>query len=343
MEYLRSLFATDFLPHGHCFRWTTDIFWLHLVGDIITATAYYLIPGALVYFVWKRKHLPYPALFILFGIFILACGTTHVLGVVTLWHPVYRLEGWIKAGTALASIGTAVVLYPIIPKALRLRTPEELEVLNRELERKNAEVETSRESFRNIVERNTEGILVLTEGNVIVFANPAACEYLDCSHGSLIGRAFGHPAEPDRASEFDVETRDGRVKSAETWVSPTQWEGRPALLVHIRDISKRKQAEQALRDSQEQLQESRKMDAIGRMAGGIAHDFNNLLTAINGFGAWRLPSRRKTAPCGRSWWRWSRPGSGRLPSPGSSWPSAASRCWPRKTWTSIGWWRRLPP
>jgi hypothetical protein len=58
MGYFGTILDRNFLPHGHCFFWTTDVFWLHLIGDIITAAAYYIIPFVLIYFVRKRKHLP---------------------------------------------------------------------------------------------------------------------------------------------------------------------------------------------------------------------------------------------------------------------------------------------
>src|SRR5258708_36860204 len=134
MEFLNRLFSSDFMPHGYCYLWRPEIVWLHAISDGTITVAYYLIPLALIYFVCKRKDLPFHWIFLMFGIFIFGCGTTHLMEVWTLWHGTYRLAGVIKALTALASLATAALLITLIPKALALPSPAQLRAANLKLE-----------------------------------------------------------------------------------------------------------------------------------------------------------------------------------------------------------------
>jgi len=120
----------DYMPHGMCFLWQPELIALHVASDSAIAVAYYSIPVALGYFVWKRTDLAFPVIFVLTSLFILACGTTHLMGVWTLWFPDYRVDGGIKAVTALLSIGTAIAIWKVMPLALALPSTGQLERAN---------------------------------------------------------------------------------------------------------------------------------------------------------------------------------------------------------------------
>ena len=122
------------MPHGECFLWQPSVLALHVISDALIALAYFSIPLVLLFLVRKRGDLPFRAAFLMFSLFIVSCGLTHVMSIVVIWHPLYWLEGWIKALTAAASIGTALLLLPMLPRALRLRSPIELERLNERLQ-----------------------------------------------------------------------------------------------------------------------------------------------------------------------------------------------------------------
>ncbi len=134
LEFLKNLFASGlFIPHGHCYLWKPELVWLHIVSDALIALAYYSIPITLVYFVRKRHDVPFHWIFWLFGAFIVACGTTHLMEIWTLWHPTYWLSGSIKAITAIVSVYTAFELVSLVPQALALPSPAQMEATNREL------------------------------------------------------------------------------------------------------------------------------------------------------------------------------------------------------------------
>ncbi|MEO8063250.1 MAG: ATP-binding protein [Pseudomonadota bacterium] len=142
-DHIRHAFSSDgFMPHGMCYLWQPDILALHVVSDGLIALAYATIPFTLLYFVRKRRDMQFNWMFVCFAVFIVACGTTHVLEIVTIWNPVYWLSGSVKAITAAASLPTAFLLLKLIPDALRLPSPA---ALQREIEvRQRAELEVRR-------------------------------------------------------------------------------------------------------------------------------------------------------------------------------------------------------
>jgi signal transduction histidine kinase len=125
--------ARDMAPHGYCLLWYPELVWTHVLADALIAAAYFSIPIAIVRFVTRRKDIEFSWIFWLFALFIVACGTTHLMSIWTLWYPDYGWEALIKVITAIASVGTAIVLWPLIPKALAIPSPLQLRQANAEL------------------------------------------------------------------------------------------------------------------------------------------------------------------------------------------------------------------
>ena len=96
----RLLDSSMFSPHGICLLWEPELIWLHVTSDALIAAAYFSIPVALSIFVSKRPDVDFGWIFWAFAIFIMACGVTHVLSIVTLWVPIYGIEGLVKIGRA---------------------------------------------------------------------------------------------------------------------------------------------------------------------------------------------------------------------------------------------------
>ena len=131
----RLIDSSTLSPHGICLLWDPELIWLHVVSDAVIASAYFSIPVALSIFVSKRRDVDFGWIFCAFALFIMACGFTHVLSIVTLWVPIYGVEGIVKFLTAIASIVTAVMLWPLLPRVLALPSPSQLRAAEAALER----------------------------------------------------------------------------------------------------------------------------------------------------------------------------------------------------------------
>jgi PAS domain S-box-containing protein len=107
----RALLSTNFLPHWYCFVGNTRLLWTTVIADLLIGLSYVAISSTLAWLVRRAgRDLPYSNFFWAFGLFIVSCGMTHFLEIVTVWKPVYWLSAAAKVITAAASVGTAIVL-----------------------------------------------------------------------------------------------------------------------------------------------------------------------------------------------------------------------------------------
>jgi PAS domain S-box-containing protein len=218
-DFLMHLFDTSgFPPRWQCGSWTAGHGFLHILSDLGVWSAYVAIPCVLVSFVVRRQDIPFRTIFWLFGAFILACGTTHLMEALLFWWPAYRLAGAIKLCTALISWATVISLVPIVPRVLTMRSPEELEreiaarkdaeaaleKANAELARQVEALRTSDERFRLLVEGSKDhAIFMLDPTGRVSSWNPGAERIKQYRGVEIIGQHFSrfYPVEEAQAGK----------------------------------------------------------------------------------------------------------------------------------------------
>jgi PAS domain S-box-containing protein len=271
------LSSSGLMPHGFCYQWKPVLIWLHVASDTLIALAYFSIPIALIHLVRKKRDIPFSWMFVCFGIFIAACGATHLMEVWTLWIPSYWFSGGVKAITALASIPTAVSLVRLVPQAMNLPSPEAMRAANEELLRQDAILRKSEERFRQMAENIQEIFWTMnTQTKEVTYASPAFEQICEISVGTLYSnptsyRELIHTEDRERVlaaleklettnrfeEEFRIVCPSGTLK----WLRAIGFNVRdsaglvPTLVGTIQEITPRKLMEAVLREREDRYRD----------------------------------------------------------------------------------------
>ena len=253
----RTLLSANFLPHWYCFLGNQRLLWTTVIADLAIGLSYLAISATLVWLVCRPgRELPYPNFFWAFGLFIVSCGATHFLEVLTVWKPLYWLSAVVKVVTAVASVGTAGVLV--------VSADEIAEFVH---SARDAAARRRSEELRALINAAPMAVISTDRNGKITAWNPAAAKIFGGPSGNVAGDILSL-APPDKREEQDelfrktlagtvtsgLETlrvnRAGETIAVSISTAPLVDENGvlTGVMGVIQDISERKRIEQELKE-----------------------------------------------------------------------------------------------
>ncbi len=258
--------------------------WLHVISDLLTTAAYYSIPLTLLYFTRQRKDLPYAGVILMCAGFIVACGTTHLMSAITIWIPLYWLDGLVKGFTALLSTATAVMMLWLIPRTLSLPSAAQLQseidqrkAVEGALRIANIEMHKNAVRLQLLLDSSPDGIISMDQNGNIIGWNAQAEQIFGYSSEQALGRELAglivppayremhrqgvsHLMATDKPSIIGkrIEINGLRENSSEfpmeLTIGALGEKDNSLYVAYVRDISERKQSETARQEAFHRLQ-----------------------------------------------------------------------------------------
>ncbi len=200
----------QYMPHGMCLLWQPWLVALWAGSDLLIFVSYTAIPIALLTVLRRRDDIPFSGLVLLFASFILLCGLTHLMGIITLWYPIYPWVGLLKLATGLVSAATAVVLFRLIPTLVSLPSPAQLAQVNEDLRR---EVEAHQATLAGLEDLVSERTEKLHDANAKLAVQTREAVHRSANLLAVVTSLTRQTAQGHERTDQFVETLLGRIHS----------------------------------------------------------------------------------------------------------------------------------
>lgn len=244
LNWLSYPFDTEgFPPRWHCGEaWQEEpyIGWLHIISDLATFASYYAVPCVVAWFVMGKPERKFPPIFwIFFGLVFFSCGSVHLIEAGIFWWPMYRMSAMLKLVTAVVSTIGVVVLARSLPRALDLKTPEELQAEIEERREAEAKLDFEKNLIHTLMNHLPDAIYFKDADGKYLRVSRALADKLQLDDvAAATGKCESDFLQPELAQQFvesdrrvmmTGETIEGQVErepwrrgNQERWISTTR-------------------------------------------------------------------------------------------------------------------------